>query len=1814
LRFIKSGRVMHLRRTCLGLVFISLILMGVPMTALIHSVLAAPITVLTPKWSRSNLGTGYEGGLVIGDVTGDGSEDIVYAGGGSDRINVLDGDDGSTIATYTNTRINQYCQPQLYDVDNDGIFEILVPLYYRPGLAVVKYDGDSTLSELWVRDVQGTSGSGSVMSKPVAGDINGDGYLEIFQASQDVGPAGGYDGTVVKFDRLGNILAQTFSWRSCSGGLSLGDTDNDGVFELYMGDRQMGYTDGGYGKGARSFWADNLTERWNRLDFLSSSQAPVLADVNGDGILDVITGMYSEMNILNSTNGAMIQRWSDSRTRMSVHYGFTVYDIDGDGHLELLCSDGDHDDDPYADVYDLVTGNLDAQLSLAGGDWKWGPLVADISPSSPGMEIIMAPNGTDLEPNYWNGAIMIYSSSYESLQNVTRTINNARLSSQLGYPFVQDIDGDDLLELVVCSSSGYVYAFDTSGPAPGGSERIRSEVTYYGEARLGVAEHTIMPWEEDYWTAPLVAPVSPGDNSLAVPVSTSQLSFRMREHQGQSVSYTVTTSPNIGGSSGSSIGNPYNWRPYTVNLGSLDYDTTYKWTVSATDGVNSIVRTYSFRTEHAPIGGNHPPTQSTPSLVSQDGLDTTTSTFNCSSRSTADLDGDPVTNIYRWQVNGNSVANLLLPFDTRNETMTKDYSGFGNNGIVKGAVWTANGKVGGAYSFDGKDDAIIVSDGGAGYFDNKTYGNYNPELGGNGRWNEITVEAWIYLTAYNNGSRIVAKIPSYALGFQSGSTNRLYASVWPAMGQIADDENAASTDREQTVSYTVSTLQLNTWYQIAFTYKNGTGLKLYLNGALVASGTTNKGPIKSSLGEPLYIGRLVQPFKGSIDEVRIYPYAQPPEQILNRYQESKDGLSNSSLFYPLGIAVPGNTLRCQVIPTDSYEEGGSATSASVTLLNTPPVAANLVILPSRDRAFRLDGENLGAGYVYSDADGSPETGSQIRWYRNGVPQTAFNDLKQVPAASTSIGQKWYFTVTPRDSGGALGDLQTSENVTIRGNSPPNTGTPTLDSMNGGTDYDDEDLAATAATTTDGDSDATTNIFHWIKGGVSQTSLQMPFDTEIPLVPGTNGIASDYSGYGNNGAVNGSTWVQDGVVGGALSFDGNDYVTVQESSNTLGGDGSWSTISVEFWVRATGATTSTQTVLFKPNNLYSPGASSYGVGYRIQYRYYADSYRVYWIVSNNTAQRSLNSRVYEGPSQWHHVICTYQSGAGLKIYTDGTLRASMAGTGNINATSGGFLYVGGINTGQGDFIGQMDEVRIYPKVLSAAQIFQRYIETKDGLNASNTIVAQETTAGEDWVCQVIPNDSWADGAAKNSPTLHVTVSVNSRPRIDWYSPVDLTPEVDEGSSLIFGQVSSDPDGPFPLGYTWKLDSIVQANTQNWTYSTGDMSAGLHAVTLTVSDGSLSDTQEWQVTVNDVGGLQYELIIQAGAGGTTDPVPGTYMEDEGLGVPVEAIPDANMKLDHWLLDNIDVGNTNPYTVTMNTNHNLTAVFTASSADAYLTVRGGDDRIYYRIYNSTSNSWENWRVTPLGATCDSPAAAIYSGKLYFVVRGMGGQSLWFGSVNITDYSFSGWTGLSGATPSAPILTVYGSKLILVVRGFDNTLYYRYYDAILETWGGWIAMAIGATCDSPAATVLGNSLHLVVRGFSATDVLGNNTLWHGIVNLADDSFSGWTSLPGATASAPTLTASATFNTLYLSVRGLDDLIFINEWSSSVWQGWTALPTGATSDSPALTVANDTLVIVVRGMDGNSLWHCYVDLNTHIQSGWTLISGSTISAPTLSS
>ena len=71
----------------------------------------------------------------------------------------------------------------------------------------------------------------------------------------------------------------------------------------------------------------------------------------------------------------------------------------------------------------------------------------------------------------------------------------------------------------------------------------------------------------------------------------------------------------------------------------------------------------------------------------------------------------------------------------------------------------------------------------------------------------------------------------------------------------------------------------------------------------------------------------------------------------------------------------------------------------------------------------------------------------------------------------------------------------------------------------------------------------------------------------------------------------------------------------------------------------------------------------------------------------------------------------------------------------------------------------------------------------------------------------------------------------------------------------------------------------------------------------------------------------LTIAAESGGSTNPPPGTYVADENSTFQVTATPNANYVLDHWELDGTSVGSENPYSVLMNANHTIRAIFVYS-----------------------------------------------------------------------------------------------------------------------------------------------------------------------------------------------------------------------------------------------------------------------------------------------
>jgi hypothetical protein len=95
---------------------------------------------------------------------------------------------------------------------------------------------------------------------------------------------------------------------------------------------------------------------------------------------------------------------------------------------------------------------------------------------------------------------------------------------------------------------------------------------------------------------PVISDENPPSGSQNVPLSLSELSFRISDADGDLMDYSVTTEPNIGTGSG------YNKKDgmYTVPISGLEYDKSYSWTVEVTDDKDTTMKQFNFFTESRP--------------------------------------------------------------------------------------------------------------------------------------------------------------------------------------------------------------------------------------------------------------------------------------------------------------------------------------------------------------------------------------------------------------------------------------------------------------------------------------------------------------------------------------------------------------------------------------------------------------------------------------------------------------------------------------------------------------------------------------------------------------------------------------------------------------------------------------------------------------------------------------------------------------------------------------------------------------------------------------------------------------------------------------------------------------------------------------------------------------------------------------------------------------------------------------------------------------------------------------------------------------
>ncbi len=92
---------------------------------------------------------------------------------------------------------------------------------------------------------------------------------------------------------------------------------------------------------------------------------------------------------------------------------------------------------------------------------------------------------------------------------------------------------------------------------------------------------------------PEITATYPLDGAMYVPLSTSELRFSLSDSDSDLMSYSVTTSPDVGGGNG-------NMKPdgsYSVPISDLKSSTEYTWYVTASDGMDTVEKEFSFTTE-----------------------------------------------------------------------------------------------------------------------------------------------------------------------------------------------------------------------------------------------------------------------------------------------------------------------------------------------------------------------------------------------------------------------------------------------------------------------------------------------------------------------------------------------------------------------------------------------------------------------------------------------------------------------------------------------------------------------------------------------------------------------------------------------------------------------------------------------------------------------------------------------------------------------------------------------------------------------------------------------------------------------------------------------------------------------------------------------------------------------------------------------------------------------------------------------------------------------------------------------------------------
>jgi hypothetical protein len=655
----------------------------------------------------------------------------------------------------------------------------------------------------------------------------------------------------------------------------------------------------------------------------------------------------------------------------------------------------------------------------------------------------------------------------------------------------------------------------------------------------------------------------------------------------------------------------------------------------------------------------------------------------------ADAAGNVITSINQnVTYTPTNVGNGLLAywsFDQVSGSTVADDSGNGHNGSNQGASPISNGMFGGAMHFDGVNDYISVPS-----FDIPSSG--------------LSISAWIRSNRFANDPactfqdcRIVSK----------GTSTASQDHYWMLSTYPTGNNNVTLRFRLKTngqtdtlVANASGNLSENQWIHVVAVY-DGAQMRLYKN--TVAAGSLFKsGPVNNNSNVPINIGRNPDGYgewSGEIDELRIYDRALTTAEITSLFNgvtppdpqpdPQPDPVAITDQPNSQSNVVPGSNVQFTVTasgtqPSYQWRKTGSnlAGQNSSTLIltnvqesdagNYDVVVSNSISSVTSDSASLTVAPVTRPDLVSLSVD--PAGTELILVFDEALDQTAgANPLNYLIDNDIEVEAADF--ATPN---------LTTVNLTV---------TQLVD----GPQYH---LTVLGQTDSAGNGILIEQDFQYsVPSGGSGLLAYWSFDQL------QGATVMDQSGNGNHGTNQGASTFANGIVGPAMHFDGqNDFISVP--SFDIPGAG----LTISGWIRSN-RFANDPACTYLDCRIISKGTST-------------NSQDHYWMLSTipagngNVALRFrlktngqtetliANSNGYLLENEWTHVVAVYD-GSQMRLYKNAIQAGSLGKSGNVNNNSGVPINIGRNPDGYGEWAGEIDELRVYARALTNAEIQTLY---------------------------------------------------------------------------------------------------------------------------------------------------------------------------------------------------------------------------------------------------------------------------------------------------------------------------------------------------------------------------------------------------------------------------------------------------------------------------------------------------------------------------